>query len=203
MKRRTEVEDIELWIAFRKGDEIAFEDIYRFYYPLLISYGRKFTTDRYLIEESAQDLFVKLWNNRHTLSTPQSVKPYLLKSYRSVIFRKIQRLTARNLDRIDDIRYTFSLEPAHEQKVIDDEEEREKTEKIKLGLEKLTSRQREAIYLRFYQNLSYDEISEVLQIETGGTYKLIYRALGKLKEDLGPSLFTLFLTSLTSSSLLV
>ncbi|MNE93296.1 RNA polymerase sigma factor [compost metagenome] len=49
----------------------------------------------------------------------------------------------------------------------------------------LTNRQREAIFLRFYEDLSYEEIAELLEMNLGGTYKLIYRALDRLRDQLG------------------
>ena len=200
MKQVSNEHALNLWISFKKGDSNSFEELFQLHYSLLISYGRKFTSDKYIIEESAQDLFVKLWNNRHTLGVPDAVRPYILKSYRSVIFRKLQRLTITAFDQLDETRYTFNLEMGHDQKVIDAEVEEENRKKLEASINKLSSRQREAVYLRFYQDLSYEEIAEVLQIEVGGTYKLIYRALDKLKEELGPTLFIYLITSLSSSS---
>lgn len=196
MERISDEYMVNLWVSFKKGDRDSFEKIFQQYYSLLISYGRKFTTDRYLIEESAQDLFLKLWNNRYTLSVPASVKPYILKSFRSVLFRKLQKMSVSTLEQLDEGRYTFCLEVAHDQKVIDDEKEKEKKNKIEISLRKLTSRQREAVYLRFYQDLTYEEIAEVLHIEIGGTYKLLYRALERLKEELGPVVLAYLLLSI-------
>ncbi len=57
----------------------------------------------------------------------------------------------------------------------------------------LTGRQREAIYLRYMQELEYDEIAVLLNLTTKGTRKLIYRAIERMREQYGPVLFYFFL----------
>lgn len=201
MNKLSDEEALELWVSFKKGDKPSFARLFDAYYSQLISYGCKFSGDRYIVEESVQDLFVKLWNNRYNLSTPVSVKPYILKSFRSVIFRKLQSMNIRQVDRIRDDKYRFNIELPHDQKVIDEEHSEEQRKRIDQALKNLTTRQREAVYLRFYQGLSYEDISEVLQIETAGTYKLVYRALDRLREELGPILFSSLMSVLTATSL--
>jgi RNA polymerase sigma factor (sigma-70 family) len=49
-------------------------------------------------------------------------------------------------------------------------------------MDQLTPRQREVIYLRFFEELSYEEIAGMLDISVKGAYKLSYRALDALKE---------------------
>jgi RNA polymerase sigma factor (sigma-70 family) len=90
------------------------------------------------------------------------------------------------MEKLDDERYDFRIELAPDQKMIEIESDIELRRKIEESLTALTPRQREAIYLRFYEDLSFEEVSEILNLNVGGTYKLIYRALDKLKETLGP-----------------
>ena len=60
----------------------------------------------------------------------------------------------------------------------------EMKEKLERSLANLTARQREAIFLRFYEGLSYEEVASVLQITTKATYKIMARALAELREHL-------------------
>jgi RNA polymerase sigma factor (sigma-70 family) len=60
-------------------------------------------------------------------------------------------------------------------------------------ISKLTSRQREAIFLKFYERLSYEEISIVMGISVKSTYKIMARSLGFLRENLSKSDFLLLL----------
>jgi len=195
------IDDQLLWTAFKKGDKPSFERLFNNYYPALINYGHKFTQDKFIIEESVQDLFVKLWNNRISLGDPQMVKHYLYKAFRTVIFRKRQQKSSHSAELLDDERYEFSFELASDQILVNDERDEEVRTTIQAALLVLTSRQREAVYLRFYEDMSYEQIAEVLEMNIGGTYKLIYRALDRLKEKLGPALFTTFFAALAVRSI--
>ncbi|TPG71851.1 RNA polymerase sigma factor [Hymenobacter nivis] len=87
-----------LWQQFKRGDWEAYTKLYNQNIKLLTNYGHKFTRDRTLIEDTAQDLFIKLWASRASLGTPLSVKNYLYKALRSILFRKLEaraRLSGR------------------------------------------------------------------------------------------------------------
>ncbi len=61
---------INHWVSFKKGNEKSFKYLFNEYYPVLINYGHRFTSSKFIIEESVQDLFVKFWNNRINLCVP-------------------------------------------------------------------------------------------------------------------------------------
>src|SRR5690606_28954576 len=75
----------------------------------------------------------------------------------------------------------FELTASHEDLLIVEEEVNLQKKALEEKLSSLTNRQREGIYLRFFQELSYEEIAEILKMEVGGVYKLIYRAMDRLK----------------------
>ncbi|PIG97211.1 hypothetical protein CS542_07460 [Pedobacter sp. IW39] len=56
--------------------------------------------------------------------------------------------------------------------------------KIKLEhIEKLSVRQYEVIYLRYYEGLSFKDISEIMNISAKGTYKLLGRAIAVMRKN--------------------
>lgn len=71
-----EVLDID---AFRTGDRMAFARLYKDNIHHLIRYGYKITSNRNLIQDCTQDLFVELWENREHLGDIRSLRFYLLK----------------------------------------------------------------------------------------------------------------------------
>jgi len=75
------------WNSFKQGDWDAYAKLYNRYYSSLNNYGYKFTRDVSLIEDTIHDLFVKLWNSKANLGNPESVKNYLYKSMRGILFR--------------------------------------------------------------------------------------------------------------------
>jgi RNA polymerase sigma factor (sigma-70 family) len=70
---------------------------------------------------------------------------------------------------------------------------------LQQALNTLTPRQREAIFLRFYEELSYEEIAGVLDISTKATYKIVARALLQLKRSLSIPMVSLLLLLRTAS----
>jgi RNA polymerase sigma factor (sigma-70 family) len=201
MTKSSEINDKILWTNFKEGDKPSFEKIFNHFYPMLINYGHKFTHNNYIIEESVQDLFIKLWRNKLNLGDPPIVKLYLFKAFRTIIFRKLKKTASHLTEDIDDEHYNFSFVLAPDQKLIDDEKTEEVRKTIQVALSILTARQREAVYLRFYEGMSYEQIAEMLQMNIGGTYKLIYRALERLKENLGEMLFSAFMAAIVAKSI--
>lgn len=57
-------------------------------------------------------------------------------------------------------------------------------ELIKRLMADLTVRQREAVYLFYQEDLDYQEVADILKIKVGGTYKLIYRAVENMREQI-------------------
>jgi RNA polymerase sigma factor (sigma-70 family) len=184
MDVREKEEDI-WWISYREGDERSFERIYQLYYSQLANYGGKFTQDTGIIEEGIQDLFLKLWKNRARIGQPPAIKYYLFKAFRRTLTRKLQKK-----DRLfflpgneDDLFFQLELSP--EQLLVKYEQLQDLKKQVDTILLTLTNRQREVVYLKFYEDLTYEEIADMLQMNVGGVYKLTYRALDRLRQQMG------------------
>jgi RNA polymerase sigma factor (sigma-70 family) len=66
-------------------------------------------------------------------------------------------------------------------------------QRLEQAIKTLTGRQREAIFLRFYEGLSYEEVAEVMGISVKATYKIMSRALLQLKQTLSLPVLTILL----------
>lgn len=185
--------DTEIWSSYRNGDEQSFRQLYDLYYAGLFKYGFRFTKDQHIIEESIQDLFIKLWQNRSTVGPTPSVKFYLYKAFRRVLARKLEYLPETVSYAGQDDKLQFDFEIGQDEVLMQKERMLELKRQLEAAMAGMTDRQREAIYLKFYEDLSYDEISEVLSITPKATYKLVYRALDHLRDNL--VLLTFLLTS--------
>lgn len=188
----SEQDHTQLWDYFRKGDEFSFRRIYDLYYESLLNYGLKFSPNTELAEDAVQDLFIKLWTNRKNINATASVKNYLYKSFRRIIIRKVSAspvyVTAATEEELN-----FEFQMAHDEILMEKEQLLEIRSALQHALDAMTGRQKEMIYLRFYEDLSYDEIADLMDITTKGAYKLVYRALDKLRDNLGGiSLLSLF-----------
>ncbi len=73
------------------GDKSAFGEITERNYAALHHYGTRFTSDRDLIKDCLQDLFLEIWERRHSLSHIEAIKPYLFQSLRNNLIRRVRK----------------------------------------------------------------------------------------------------------------
>ncbi|GHA47665.1 DNA-directed RNA polymerase sigma-70 factor [Salinimicrobium marinum] len=174
------LKDSELWMAFCDGERKALEEIYSRNINMLYSYGAKITSDTALVEDCIQEVFITLWEKRKRLRTTNSIKFYLFKSLKRRIYRKLKesKKLGFRYDFSDPfLATTFKNEPAGE------EMDEQTVKKINDSLNKLTNRQKEIIYLRFYAKLDFQEIASVMELSVKATYKLQARAIQRLKDN--------------------
>ncbi|GAB3271752.1 RNA polymerase sigma-70 factor [Larkinella harenae] len=175
-----------LWKTFKEGHEEAFGELYNRYFKILYSYGSKFTPDKELVRDGIHDLFIELWENRHNLRETTSVKYYLLKAMRYTMIDQLKARPWQVVDQSNQVSGGFDLVPPHEAHLIAEQLDEEQKERILKALNTLTQRQKEAIYLRFYSNLSYEEIASILSMNVDSSYNLISRAIGVLRKNITP-----------------
>ena len=175
------------------NSDYEYECLYKTYFKKFFNYGRKFTDDVHKIEDSIQEVFLDIWNKRQKAVEIQSPNSYYFSSFRYSLFKKIKQ-SSKTLSLIDE---EYEPEFSIEQKIIDAEINNEQFVKLREGLKTLTSRQREAIFLRFYEGLSFEEVAVVLNISVKATYKIMARSLDNLRDQITLSLINLliFLTT--------
>ncbi len=173
--------DAIIWIEFRDGSEEAFDLIYDKYFAVLYGYGMQFYHNKALIKDCIQDLFIELWTKRNTLPEVQAVKYYLFQCLRRKVIKTITKKDFLG-DAPDAVPFHLQSVSSTETAIINEEVVRENTKRIQGALDQLTPRQREAIFLKFYENLSYNEIALVMHLSDAKyARKLIYRSLKDLK----------------------
>ena len=178
--------DSEVWNSFKNGDDQAFNFLYKKYVQQLFQYGCELTTDREFVKDRIQDLFIYLRRKRSKLGDAPSIKAYLFKSLRRDIFRNLRK-EQKGASRSLEYNQKFQISLSHETKLINEQLIKEKKEHIERALSKLSARQREAIILFYYENLSYKEIAEVLEMKmVKSARKLIYRGIDTLKCEILP-----------------
>jgi RNA polymerase sigma factor (sigma-70 family) len=174
----------DLWERFQKGDRDALGKIYRNHVDFLYNYGMHFCLDSDRVKDCLQDIFRDLWLEReHLAATVQNIRYYLLSSLRRRLLRSLQKDRRYQSDLPDDS-FDFELIPSHESAIVADEIYNERKAKLQQGIISLTRRQREVIYLRFYQNLSYAEIARIMAMKIDSIYNLISKAIGLLKNSM-------------------
>jgi RNA polymerase sigma factor (sigma-70 family) len=177
-------QDILLWESFRKGDRDAFASLFKLHYQSLFRFGSKFTPDSELLEDCIQELFIELWQAK-SRSPVISVKAYLLKSLKYKLLRSFAQ--KGKFVPLPENGYP-NFEWSHESFLIAEQDDKEKKQRVLEALGRLPSRQKEIIYLKYYQGLSYEEVSEIMNINYQVARNLLYQAIKSLKNILSLSL---------------
>jgi RNA polymerase sigma factor (sigma-70 family) len=186
--------DIELWNASLKGDCEAFGQLFRRHYTLLYQYGSKICSDEYILEDSIQELFIELWQKKSTRQII-SVKAYLLQALKFKLYKSFRnKKTTFAIEEINDGPFELS----HETFIISDEEDQLKAKKILEAIDKLPPRQKEIIYLKIYKGLSYEEISEIMEINYQVVRNLLCQALKTFRKLIVP-IILVWMTYLNNS----
>ncbi|QHT71699.1 sigma-70 family RNA polymerase sigma factor [Rhodocytophaga rosea] len=174
-------EDRKIWEDFKKGDYTAFTSIYKKHIQPLYNFGSKITSDRALVEDCIHDLFVELWKSRQNLCEVNSIKYYLFKSLKRKLIRSLGKKSAQHY-LVED--YNFEFVFSHEFALITSQITQEQEKNLAAALRTLSDRQREAIFLRFYEGFSYEEIASVMSITVKTAYNFVYMALSELRKNL-------------------
>ena len=158
--------------------------MFREHYTLLFRFGSKFTTDSELLEDCIQELFIELWQAK-SRSPVLSVKAYLLKSLKYKLLKSFRK---RNKTLSWEHNGDAVFEWSHEDFLIEKYENDQKKQQVLGALGRLSNRQKEIVYLKYYQNLSYEEVSEIMNINYQVARNLLYQAIKSLKNILAVSL---------------
>lgn len=164
-----------IWENFLCGDDEAYTYIYRQYSQALYAYGMHFTADKGLVEDSVQDVFVKIYQNRKRLQSTDNIKLYLFISLKNKLFNVFRKDI--KYSQIDTLEPVFAAEYTIEDEIIQNEKEQFLNEKMIRMLEVLSPRQKEIIYYRFVEGLSYEEICQIMDMNYQSTQNLIQRSL--------------------------
>lgn len=174
--------DEAIWDFFKKGDKQAFAVLYQRYFEMLFQYGIKMAEDRDLVKDCVHDLFVDIWKNKENLTDPKCVKAYLLSAIQHKLMRQLTRIRSRQKE-ITLMTLPVTA-PCREDQMIEDQTNLEQKYIVSKALRALTKRQQEAIYLKFYGNLSYKEVAAMMSISVDSIYNLISKAIDSLQDEL-------------------
>lgn len=183
------------WSQFLAGDNEAYCWIYKVYIQMLFRYGHSFTSDTELIKDCIQDVFTGLYKNRKQLVTPKNIKVYLLVSLKNSLVNALYR--EDHYTSYDHETVSFTLGLTVEEQYVTDEQYTNQQRKIQEILNVLTPRQKEIIYYRYIQELSFDEICIMMDMNYQSAQNLIQRSLKKIRDLYGPVEVFLLLLSIS------
>lgn len=180
------LEDRQVWDQIKLGERAGMEALYIKYAQELFRLGMSIKGDRSLVKDCIQEVFLNLWQYRHTVKNTDNVKLYLFKCLSNKIHKEIGK---------DKKRYA-NLIPEMEENLGDEREmdfgnSNEKGKRLAEILNSLPARQHEVILLLYFENHSYEDTSVIMGINVQSVYTLAWKAIASLKK--GFALTSLFL----------
>ena len=175
------------WKLFLDGENESITDLYNRYKDDLYLYGLKIIGDESIVKDAIQEVFIKMINNRKKLLIGDSIRLYLLKSLRNKLFDIKRSLSIQN-KRLQ-LFYNENTEDANistsvENEIIQEESRSQIQKRINNIINSFSSKQKEIIFLKYTQDLSYEEISKILDIDIASVRTLLYRTLKVVKKRL-------------------
>jgi len=159
--------DTALVKAAINGDAESFTELCRRYYPAMVAIAHSVLGDRHLAEDAAQQAFAKA-----AIKLPQLKKDSRFARWLAVICRNAARDLARSTEVFHSDEALSTIAAKSDQ---DDS-----TEAVKEAMDKLSTPAREVVYLRFYNGLSYEQISAMLGISEQAINGRLRRAKKKM-----------------------
>ena len=172
----------EVWQQLKEGNIQAMGELFSRNHSLLVAYGLKVIPVREIVLDSIQDIFLNIWNSRENLADVCNVVSYLFRALRNELLRRIRqeaRFAPINESRITECpELTFSYEDIILQKDIT----REIHEFLMQALNKLSPRQKEVVYLKFYFGFNNLEIAEIMDLQDQTVRNTLHDAIKLLRQ---------------------
>jgi len=176
------------WQRCLAGSSVAFAQIHEALFEGLYNYAFKLLGDDALADDAVQELFIKLWQKRSSIAEIEKIKPFFFTALRRQILNQLRDKKSKQekMDFLPEPEIAFSQEEI----IIKKESDAGLKEKILQILNTLPERQREVIYLHFFEELPLAQVAEVMSVNYQSVQNLKQRALQNMRSA---NLFSLFI----------
>lgn len=179
------------WQNFLEDDNDTFSFIYKQYVNELYVYGLSLGFSSDICMDAIQDVFYKLYITKDKLKNILHPKTYLFRAFKNRVFDIQKHNRKTDVQEITD--NVFSIQVTVLDSIVDEEERILLKNRIENLMLSLSDRQREAIYLRYMQDLDYEDIAQVLGLQVDSVRKLVYRGLESIRKNISANSISLAL----------
>jgi RNA polymerase sigma-70 factor, ECF subfamily len=187
-QRRSEedAEDVRLMRLVARGDTSAFENVIERHQAVVAGTAARMLGSNSDVEDIAQQVFIRVWKSARRYVPRAKFTTWLLKITRNLVFNELRRAKRR-------AQVSLQPEPGAEEISLKDETnpapdasllEGELQQAIEEAIMQLPESQRMALVLRRYEQLSYEEIAEVLDLSVPAVKSVLFRARTELRARL-------------------
>lgn len=188
------VNDQVLWQSIRRGNQLAFSSLYRKYVNALYNYGMHILADHDCVEDTIQEVFINIWTRREFMADVSKVQYYVFKSFRNLYFQRINKEN-KLVHQVNFLEYSDFKVDSFEQELITIQGNDQRIKSVQNAVNELTKRQKEAVILRFYNELSFQEVGSLMGISVDSVHNLLSKAITVLRKNIKHTFFMFFVLS--------
>ena len=182
--------DAVLMLRVKRGDRAAFADLVEKYKQPVMNFVFRSLRDEIEAEDVAQNVFLQVYKSRDRYKQTAKFSTWLFTIARNLCLNELRRRTRHPAESIEEThaehedqaqrQYEDKTQPAPPETLL----QSELAQKVEEALAELPENQRTAILLCRQEDLSYEEIAEILDCSLSATKSLIHRGRETLKEKL-------------------
>ncbi|GGH43454.1 DNA-directed RNA polymerase sigma-70 factor [Dyadobacter endophyticus] len=176
---------LNLWHQSQAGDSLAFCQLADKQYRTLFNYACNFTSDREFIKDAIQDLMIHIWERRQNIQI-QFVTIYFLRALRNQLMQEFRRSNGSHpfldIDEAHQLSDYQTVETEIERKELLNENQ----VKVRCAIEELPRRQKEAVFLKYFEGMDNEQIADLMQVNRQSVANLLFKAITSLKRHIHP-----------------
>jgi RNA polymerase sigma-70 factor (ECF subfamily) len=181
-----DAEDIRLMRLIAEGDTAAFESLVKRHQALVAGTVARMLGSNSDVEDITQQVFIRVWKSAGRYVARAKFTTWLLKITRNLVFNEMRRAKRHP-------HLPIQIDPEGEELPLRDEAtetpdatllHNELQKAIESAITQLPDTQRMALVLRRYEDLSYEEIADILELSLPAVKSLLFRARTELRERL-------------------
>jgi RNA polymerase sigma-70 factor (ECF subfamily) len=181
-----DAEDVRLMRLVARGDTKAFEQVIERHQALVAGTAARMLGSNSDVEDISQQVFIRVWKSARRYVPRAKFTTWLLKITRNLVFNELRRAKRRAQVPLqselgaEEIPLKDETNRAPDASLLDDELQRA----IEEAIMQLPESQRMALVLRRYEQLSYEQIAEVLDLSVPAVKSVLFRARTELRTRL-------------------
>jgi RNA polymerase sigma factor (sigma-70 family) len=160
-------------------DQPSINQVYNRYYASLLQYGTSIGVDKALVEDAIQDLFTQFCEHSHTIDHALDKEAYLKVALKRNILKKVKDSSRSEATEAKLLEISV---PSFEDVLIAQQSTVTESMYLEQLLASLSASQKTIVTLRFYKNMTYDDIAEKLNINKRTVYNQVHDAMVKMRK---------------------
>jgi RNA polymerase sigma-70 factor (ECF subfamily) len=174
-----DLKEKELLASLKNDEKSAMKILFQSYHTILCSIAFRLVRDQDMAKDLVQDVFVKIWNHRHSIDINYSLEAYLKRSVVNTSLNYLEKIQRNRHIEVGTLK-----DHPEATKADQDHSFSELSKHVDKAIGNLPARTRAVFILIRQEEMSYKEVSESLQISIKAVEKEMMKALRLMRENL-------------------